>query len=58
MDQLKYNQELNKCETLGQILDVIKKYYDVDSCKIGSITKAGIVIGLNKYISSLNCKPK
>jgi hypothetical protein len=58
MDILKYNLDLKKCETLGQVLDVVKKYYDVDNCTIGAITKGTIIVGLNKAVQITNCKPK
>lgn len=58
MDHLKYNADLKKCETLGQILEVIKKYYDVENCEVGAITKGTIIYGLNKAVEITKCKPK
>ena len=58
MDTIKYNEELRKCETLGQILKVVQKYYDVDNCTIGAITKGGVIIGLQKAVELTRCKPK
>ena len=58
MDVLKYNADLKKCETLGQVLEVVKKYYDVDNCEVGPITKGTIIYGLNKAVQITNCKPK
>jgi hypothetical protein len=53
-DLEKINEELNECETAGQMFKVLQSYFDLDNCKIGSIIKPmfikGILTGL-KLIS-------
>jgi len=53
-----YKRELDQAKTLGEVLKIVVKYYDVESCKISPITKGTIIYGLNTAVKITNCKMK
>lgn len=56
LDKLKI--ELNNAVSMQDILNVLSKYYDLDNCKPSRITKAMLLVGLDKAVNMVNAKLK
>ena len=52
------NQELMNCKTLAEMLDVIKKYYDVENCRPGQIGKQMFIASLPQALNVVGAKPR
>lgn len=56
LDNLKV--ELNNAESVEDILNVLSKYYDLKNCKPSKITKAMLLVGLDKVVKMVSAKLK
>jgi len=50
------NIALKNAESVKEILDVLNKYYDLENCKPGKMTKAALLLGLDKAVIMVNAK--
>ena len=50
-------EELNKCQTMAQILEVCAKHYDLNE-PLGFATKIIVVKGMDSVIKLIKAKPK
>ena len=50
--------QLQKANTLGELLDTIKKNYDIENCKLMPLTKATVINGLSIAVKMTNCKQR
>ncbi len=50
--------ELLSQKTLGGILNTLDKYYDMNNCEIGSVTKGLLVTKLDSLVNMTRCKAK
>jgi hypothetical protein len=50
--------ELNNAQSLGEMINIFSKYYDVENCKPGAIQKAAIIAGLNKIQTMTGVQPR
>jgi hypothetical protein len=50
--------ELKAQKTLGGILKVLTKYYDVDNCEVGNIMKSQLLPKLGNLVNATRCKAK
>ncbi len=54
--QEELNVALKNAESMKEIFDVLDKFYDLENCRPGKLTKAGILIGLDKAVKMVNAK--
>jgi hypothetical protein len=47
--QSKFDQEINNCTNMGEVLDVVQKYYDL-SKPFGIATKLLVIQGVKKIM--------
>lgn len=52
----KINEELMNCNTLAEMLQVVKKYYDTENCRPGQIGKQIFIRTLDKALTILGAK--
>lgn len=52
------NKELNAAENMAQMFDILKKYYDLENCKPGKITKGVMIAKLQQGVIFVGAKPK
>jgi hypothetical protein len=50
-------EELKKCQTMQEILDVCSKHYNLHE-PLGIATKLIVTVGIEKVIKMINAKPK
>lgn len=50
--------ELEECETVGEILDVLSDAYVLEECKVGTIVKRKLIDNLEKVVKTLNPQPR
>jgi hypothetical protein len=53
----KFNEELNKCNNMDQVLNVVSKHYDL-SQPFGFATKVIVVTGIKKILDLVKAKPR
>jgi hypothetical protein len=53
-----FNTELKSAKTLGDCIEVFKKYYNVEGCELGPIQKQAIIAGLGKIQQTTGVKPR
>ena len=51
-----FKKELVNCDTLEQMLDTIKKHFDVENCKPGPLVKNGFALKVDVLIISTGVK--
>ena len=51
-------KELQTAQTLGELLKVIERNYQVETTKISPIVRGTIITGLQMAVKMTNCKPK
>jgi len=51
------NTELKNAKTWNEIFAVLDKYYDLNA-PMGSMSKAAVLMGLDKALKMTNTKPK
>ena len=56
--QRQLNDELKKASSVSEMFRVLEKFYDLDNCKPGSITKSIMVVNLQKGVGYVGAKPK
>jgi hypothetical protein len=52
-----FNEELNKCNNMDQVLSVVSKHYDL-SQPFGFATKIIVVQGIKKILDLVKAKPR
>lgn len=55
--QSKFDQELNQCTNMAEVLDVVQKYYDL-SKPFGIATKLLVIQGVKKIIKLIEAVQK
>jgi hypothetical protein len=55
--QSKFDQEINNCTNMGEVLDVVQKYYDL-SKPFGIATKLLVIQGVKKIIKLIEAVQK
>lgn len=50
--------QLQKCKTLGEMLKVIEKHYEVEKCVLSPITKATVINGLGRAVQMTRCEQR
>jgi hypothetical protein len=53
----KFNEELNKCNNMDQVLNIVSKHYDL-SQPFGFATKVIVVTGIKKILDLVKAKPR
>lgn len=53
----KFNEELNNCNNMDQVLNVVSKHYDL-SQPFGFATKVIVVTGIKKILDLVKAKPR
>lgn len=51
-------KQLQSAQTLGELLKIIEKNYQVENTKISPIVRGTIISGLQMAVKMTNCKPK
>lgn len=51
-------KELAGAGNMVEVFRIFEKYYDLENCRPGAITKAGLISQLDKAVIALNAKPK
>lgn len=52
------NAELKKAANMKEIFSVLEKYYDLENCRPGDITKAGLIMKLQQGVKAVGAKLK
>lgn len=55
--QSKFDQELNDCKNMGEVLDVCQKHYDLTK-PFGIATKLMVITGVKKIIKLIQAVQK
>lgn len=55
--QSKFDQELNQCVNMGEVLDVVQKHYDLTK-PFGMATKIMVIAGVKKIIKLIEAVQK
>ena len=55
--QSKFDQELNQCNNMTQILDCVQRHYDLDK-PFGLATKLLVIGGVKKILKSIQAVSK
>jgi hypothetical protein len=53
----KFNEELNNCNNMDQVLNIVSKHYDL-SQPFGFATKIIVVNGIKKILDLVKAKPR
>ena len=54
----KLNAELKGAKSMKEMFSVLEKYYDLENCRPGDITKAGIIMSLQSGVKMVGAKLK
>jgi len=52
------NAELKQARNMKEIFSILEKYYDLENCTPGDVTKAGIIMSLQKGVKMVGAKLK
>jgi len=56
MKETQFNQALQNCNTVAEMLETINKYYSTENCKPGAIVKSTLINGLKTAIRLTGAK--
>lgn len=56
--QKQFEEDLNKSETLSEILDTLQRYYNTEECKCGPSLKTMLRVNMSKLLFTTRCQPR
>lgn len=57
-EKKRITEDLNQCQTVGEVFAYLAKKYQLENCKLGFLTKKKYIEGTITAINALNPKPR